>query len=58
MIKILKKFKEDVNKATKFIESCWDENNQQDGKTFDQRITERLNELEDDVREIVINSMG
>lgn len=55
---MLEKFKEDVDKATKFIESCFDENNQQDGKSFDQRINERLNKLEDNVREIVINSMG
>lgn len=52
----MKKFKEDCDKATTFIESCWDENND-DELTFEERISSRLNTLDDDVKEIVLNSM-
>lgn len=50
-------FKKCCEKATAFIESCWDENND-DGLTFDERISLRLNNLDDDTKEIVINTMN
>ena len=37
-------FKERMNNLTRIIESCWDENNPDDGKTFDQRLREKLSE--------------
>ena len=39
-----KEFKERMNNLTKTIESCWDENNPDDGKTFDERLQEKLSE--------------
>lgn len=35
-------FKERIDNLTKLIESCWDENNPNDGKTFDERLQEKL----------------
>lgn len=40
--------KEKVDQATKIIESCWDENNPDDGKTFDQRLQEKIVSCEDE----------
>lgn len=51
------KFKENVNKATDFIVSCWDENNPDDNKTFDERIQSGLKDLDPEVREIVTKSL-
>ena len=34
--------KEKMEKLTAIIESCWDENNPDDGKTFDERLKEKL----------------
>lgn len=39
--------------ATKFIESCFDENNEGDGLTFDQRINLRKKELDSEIESIV-----
>ena len=39
-----RRFAERMNNLTKTIESCWDENNPDDGKTFDQRLREKLSE--------------
>lgn len=35
--------KEKANRLCEIIESCWDENNPNDGKTFDERLAEKLN---------------
>ena len=32
---VSEKFKQDIDKAVSLIESCWDENNENDGLTFD-----------------------
>lgn len=40
--------KEKINKATQIIENCWDENNPDDGKTFDQRLQEKIVSCEDE----------
>lgn len=40
--------KEKVDQATQIIESCWDENNPDDGKTFDQRLQEKIVSCEDE----------
>lgn len=38
------KFKKNIENITALIESCWDENNPNDGLTFDERLQRRLNE--------------
>lgn len=55
---MMKKFKENCDKATDFLESCWDENNPDDGLTFDERVQERLVNLDDGVKKIVLNCVG
>lgn len=40
--------KEKVDQATMIIESCWDENNPADGKTFDQRLQEKIVSCDDE----------
>lgn len=44
-------FKGRCEKATRFIESCFDNND--DGLTFDERVNQRKNELPADIRSIV-----
>ena len=46
-------FKEKCEKATRFIESCWDENNPDDGLSFDERLKLRAKDVDDDVKEIL-----
>ena len=54
----MKEFKKKIDEAVSFIESCWDENNPGDGKTFDERVEDRMNDIEDEeVRNIVLNAM-
>ena len=51
---VSEKFKQDIDKAVSLIESCWDENNPDDGLTFDERLDKKLQNIEDeDVRDIV-----
>ena len=45
--------REQCIKATEFIESCFDENNPDDGLTFDQRINLRKKELSPEIEGIV-----
>lgn len=52
------KFKINIDKATDFIISCWDENNPEDGLSFDDRVRNGLPELDEDVRRIVENTIG
>lgn len=40
-----KDFKKSCDDMTKLIESCWDENNPNDGKTFDERLAEKTANL-------------
>ena len=40
-------FKRKINDMTELIESCWDENNPNDGLTFDERLQKALNENPD-----------
>lgn len=37
-------FKRKINDMTELIESCWDENNPNDGLSFDERLEMKLNE--------------
>lgn len=41
-----KDFKKSCDDMTELIESCWDENNPNDGKTFDERLAEKTANLE------------
>ena len=52
------KFKINIDKATDFIISCWDENNPEDGLSFDDRIQKGLHELDEEVRQIVENTLS
>lgn len=40
-------FKKKCNDLTELIESCWDENNPDDGLTFDERLAIKLSENPD-----------
>ena len=40
--RILKMNKEEINKLTAKIESCWDENNPGDVRSFDERLKKKL----------------
>jgi len=51
-------FKINIDKATDFIISCWDENNEDDSLTFDDRVKARLDELDEEVRRIVENTLS
>ena len=42
----MKSFRESCDDMTKLIESCWDENNPDDGRTFDERLAEKVADLE------------
>lgn len=42
-----KEFKQKCEGMTKLIESCWDENNPDDGLSFDERLEKKLSENED-----------
>lgn len=42
----MKTFKESCIDMTQLIISCWDENNPNDGKTFDERLHEKIKGLE------------
>lgn len=41
----MKSFKESCEDMAKLIESCWDSNNPDDGKTFDERLHEKVTNL-------------
>ncbi len=50
-------FKRNIDKAVELIESCWDENNPQDGLTFDERLDKVIRECEDpQLKGILINA--
>lgn len=49
----MKEFKRKCELATALIESCWDENNPNDGLTFD----ERLNKIIEDERDGQVKSI-
>ena len=43
--KKMKTFEESCEDMTELIESCWDENNPNDGKTFDERLKNKIKNL-------------
>ena len=44
-----KRFKEKMDNLTETIKSCWDENNPGDGRTFDERLKEKLSKEDYDL---------
>ena len=44
---VSEQFKRNIDKATDIIVSCWDENNPDDGLTFDERLEKAIRECED-----------
>jgi len=54
---VSEEYKQNIDKAVEFIESCWDENNPGDNLSFDERVTQRMDELSPEVKQIVQNSM-
>jgi len=54
---VSEKFKQDIDKAVSLIESCWDENNEDDGLTFDERLDKVINDCDDeDLKAILVNA--
>lgn len=54
---VSEQFKRNINKAVEIIESCWDENNENDGLTFDERLDRVIADCSDEqLRAILINA--
>lgn len=54
---VSEKFKQDIDKAVSLIESCWDENNENDGLTFDERLDKVIRDCDDeDLKAILVNA--
>ena len=49
----MKTFKESCEDMTELIISCWDENNPNDGLTFDERLAQKTANLEGTDREVI-----
>jgi len=50
-------FKRNIDRAVELIESCWDENNENDGLTFDERLDKVIADCSDEqLRAILINA--
>lgn len=54
----MKNFKQSCEDMTILIESCWDENNPDDGKTFDERLAEKTANLEGMDKEVMNKILG
>lgn len=55
---VSEQFKIKIEQASDYIISCWDEYNPGDNRTFDDRIKAGLDELDEDVRRIVENTLN
>ena len=53
-----KSFKQSCNNMTELIISCWDSNNPNDGKTFDERLAEKTANLEGEDKNLMNQIMG
>lgn len=51
-------FKQSCENITELIESCWDENNPNDGKTFDERLAEKTTDLQGKDKEVLDRILG
>ena len=54
----MKSFKQSCEDMTILIESCWDENTPNDGKTFDERLAEKTANLEGTDKEVMNRILG
>ena len=54
---VSEQFKRNIDKAVELIEACWDENNPNDGLTFDERLDKVIKECEaPQLKSILINA--
>ena len=54
---VSEQFKRNIDRAVELIESCWDENNPNDGLTFDERLDKVIADCSDEqLRAILINA--
>ena len=54
---VSEQFKRNIDKAVELIESCWDENNENDGLTFDERLDKVIADCSDEqLRAILSNA--
>ena len=55
----MKTYTQSCEDMTKLIESCWDSNNPNDGKTFDERLNEKTKSLKgidlEVMRKVMVN---
>ncbi len=51
-------FKKSCNDMTDLIISCWDENNPDDGKTFDERLKEKTANLKGEDKIVMDKIIG
>lgn len=55
---VSEEFKKSCNDMTELIISCWDENNPNDGKTFDERLAEKTAELKGEDKNVMDQVIG
>ena len=53
-----KDFKKSCNDMTELIESCWDENNPNDGLTFDERLAAKTADLKGTDKIVMTQILG
>ena len=54
---VSEQFKRNIDKAVELLEACWDENNPNDGLTFDERLDKVIADCSDEqLRAILINA--
>lgn len=53
-----KSFKESCEDMTELIISCWDENNPDDGKTFDERLAEKTANIKGQDKKVLDQVIG
>ena len=54
---VSEEFKKKIDLSVELIESCWDENNPNDGKTFDKRLNEVIENCEDEtIKRILVSA--
>jgi len=55
---VSEEFKKSCNDMTELIISCWDENNPNDGKTFDERLAEKTADLKGEDKNVMDQVIG
>ena len=54
----MKSFKQSCEDMTELIISCWDENNHDDGKTFDERLAEKTANIKGQDKKVLDQVIG